>query len=444
MSPLIALFACLVLTLALLILDHRLKSEVSTALWIPTVWMLIIGSRVVSQWLGAGESYASENAYVEGSALDRNIYLVLIVMAFVVLIVRGVSFSQVAKANGWVVLFLTYCGISISWSDFPDVSFKRYIKEIGNLLMVLIVLSERAPVEAISTLFKRCAYILMPLSVVLIKYFPAMGRSYSPWTGAVTYTGVTNNKNTLGVLCAVCGIGIAWNLLSIWRRNETSKNKLQVFIQGFILILILWVLMMSHSSTSLVCFIMGVGIVMVMGVKTVRNNMVYILPAVLVLMVGPIYVMTEGSVAFFTGMVGRDETFTGRTEIWQKALEMVENPIIGCGYSSFWLGDRLHAFWSQYTWFPTETHNGYLEIYLELGLIGLGLLIGVLISSLRAILTVARRDVHFGALKLALLIAAILYNITESAFRSGLLMYFIFELVVIQFSRPVHTTNMRY
>jgi O-antigen ligase len=443
MTPQIALLACLVFILVLLIQDNRLKSDVSTALWIPTVWMLIIGSRVISQWLSINEGYyPSESDFVDGSPLDRNIYIVLMVTALVVLISRGVSFSQVARANGWMFLFLAYCGISIGWSDFPGVSFKRYIKDIGNLLMVLVVLSERTPIEAVMTLFKRCAYILMPLSFVLIKYFPSFGRSYSPWTGAVWYTGVTNNKNTLGVLCAICGIGMAWNLLLILRRNERLKNKLEVFIPSFILILVVWVLIKSNSSTSLVCFIVGIGIVTVMGIKTVRNNLVYIVPVSAVLL-APVYFMTDGWVAFFTGMIGRDETLTGRTEIWQKALEMVENPIIGCGYSSFWLGERLHKFWSQYTWFPTETHNGYLEIYLELGLIGLGILIGVLISSLRAIVVSARRDPNLGALKLAVLIAVIMYNVTESAFRSGLIMYFVFQLVVIRFPRPVPKTSMR-
>jgi O-antigen ligase len=434
MPPQIALLACLVFILVLLILDTRLKSKVSTALWIPTVWMLIIGSRVISQWLGINEGPISENTYVEGSALDRNIYFALIVTALVILIARGVSFSQVAKANGWMFLFLLYCGISITWSDFPDVSFKRYIKDIGNLLMVLIVLSESAPVEAIITLFKRCTYILIPLSVVMIKYYPTFGRSYSAFTGAVSLTGVTNNKNSLGVMCAVCGIGIFWNLVSIWRSNKISTNKLQVLVQGLMLIMTIWVLIMANSATSLVCFVIGTGIVAVMGVKAVRSSIVYVLPAILVLLGG--YMMTN-PVAFMTGMVGRDETFTGRTEIWQKAIEMVENPIIGGGYSSFWLGDRLHTFWSQYTWGPTEAHNGYLEIYLDLGVIGIILLTGILISSLRAIVTLVRSDLEFGALKLAMLVSVIMYNITESAFRAGLLMYVVFVLVVIQLPRPV-------
>jgi O-antigen ligase len=434
MPPQIALLACLVLILVLLILDARLKSKVSTALWIPTVWMLIIGSRVISQWLGINEGPISENTYVEGSALDRNIYFALIVTALGILIARGVSFSQVAKANGWMFLFLLYCGISITWSDFPDVSFKRYIKDIGNLLMVLIVLSESAPVEAIITLFKRCTYILIPLSVVMIKYYPTFGRSYSAFTGAVSLTGVTNNKNSLGVMCAVCGIGIFWNLVSIWRSNKISTNKLQVLVQGLMLIMTIWVLIMANSSTSLVCFVIGTGIVVVMEVKAARSSSVYVLPAILVLIGG--YMMTN-PVGFLTGMVGRDETFTGRTEIWQMALEMVENPIIGGGYSSFWLGDRLHTFWSRYTWGPTEAHNGYLEIYLDLGVIGIILLAGILISSFRAIVTLVRSDLEFGALKLAMLVSVIMYNITESAFRAGLLMYVVFVLVVIQLPRPV-------
>ena len=142
MPPQIALLVCLVLILILFRLDNRLNPKPSAALWIPTVWMLIIGSRMVSQWLDFNAVMVSEETYTEGSPLDRNIFLVLIVTALVIVIARGVRLSQVVKANRWMFFFLVYCGMSIAWSDYPEVSFKRYIKDIGNLLMVLIVLSE--------------------------------------------------------------------------------------------------------------------------------------------------------------------------------------------------------------------------------------------------------------------------------------------------------------
>jgi O-antigen ligase len=436
MSPEMALLACFVFILVLFGLDTGLKSKVSPALWIPTAWMLIISSRMISQWLNINHALISEQAYVEGSELDRNIFLVLIVMALGTVAARGVSFSQVVKANGWIFIYLVYCGISISWSDYPEVSFKRYIKDIGNLLMVLVVLSERAPVEAIVTLVKRCTYVLIPLSVVMMKYYSEFGRSYSRWDGQLSITGMTNNKNSLGVLCAVCGIGIVWNLASMWRNNKISANKLQVLVQGLMLIMTMWVLLLAHSATAIVCFIIGAGIVIVMAVDALRSRSIILFGLPVFLLLG-VYMFSSNPVAFLTGLVGRNETLTDRTEIWQKVIEMAGDPIVGVGYRSFWLGDRLERLWSDYSWHPTEAHNGYLEIYLDLGVIGVILLTGILISSLRANITLVRSDLELGPLKLAMLVSIIIYNIAESAFRPDFLMYFVFTLVVIQFPRPV-------
>jgi len=43
------------------------------------------------------------------------------------------------------------------------------------------------------------------------------------------------------------------------------------------------------------------------------------------------------------------------------------NPWIGAGFESFWLGPRLNKLWAQYNFMPNQAHNGYIEIYLNLG-----------------------------------------------------------------------------
>src|SRR5439155_9069149 len=83
--------------------------------------------------------------------------------------------------------------------------------------------------------------------------------------------------------------------------------------------------------------------------------------------------------------VGRDPTLTGRTNIWNAVLSTHTNPILGTGYESFWLGRRLNEVWRQAGAGINEAHNGYLEVYLNLGLIGLFLLVVFLVASYRTI-----------------------------------------------------------
>jgi O-antigen ligase len=415
---------------ALFKIDPKAKSEVSIALWIPSIWMLILGSRMVSLWFG--DYSQSAESYVEGSPLDAKIFLALIVSAFVIVIKRRLNFSEIVKNNCWIFLFLLYCAYSITWSDFPLVSFKRYIKEIGNLLMVFIVLSENNPVESIKTLFNRCAYILIPYSIVLYKYYPALGRGYNRWTGELFVSGVTNDKNSLGILCALCGIGLFWNLLLMWRNKAISANKLKVLIQAFILAMTIHLLWMAKSATSKVCFILGLCILAAVTMEVVRKHIKsYILFGIFI--VSLFYMLVDfGPLLMAT--LGRDETLTGRTEIWGQVIEMVANPAIGVGYGSFWLGDRLESLWNAHWFHPTEAHNGYLEIYLDLGIIGIVLLLGIIISSFRTACKALISDFGYGSLRLAILTICILYNMTESAFRVGLLIYFSFLLATIQFS----------
>ena len=81
---------------------------------------------------------------------------------------------------------------------------------------------------------------------------------------------------------------------------------------------------------------------------------------------------------------GRDATLTGRTGIWQTVLNEPNNPLLGTGYASFWLGDRLQRIWALYPRTPLlQAHNGYFEVYLNLGMVGVALLGGVLWTGLR-------------------------------------------------------------
>jgi O-antigen ligase len=115
--------------------------------------------------------------------------------------------------------------------------------------------------------------------------------------------------------------------------------------------------------------------------------------------------------------MGRDATLTGRTGVWDVVLGLTGNPLFGTGFESFWLGQRLEKIWSIYWWHPNEAHNGYLEVYLNLGWIGIALLAVVLVTSYRNIVKAYRRDPNAGGLRLAYFVTGVAYNFTESAIR---------------------------
>jgi exopolysaccharide production protein ExoQ len=206
-------------------LDRDREAKTSTALWLPVIWLWIAASRPVSQWL-SGTDVSSTDAYLDGSPLDRNIYIVLLAIAIVVLIGRGSAVLKLMRENGPLVLFLFYCAASILWSDYPDVAFKRWIKSLGDYSMILIVLTDQDRINAIKRLLARVSFALIPVSVLLIKYYPELGRKYATqWDSTVFFTGVTTDKNMLGVCCLIFGLASVWRLLQELHARKEKRRK---------------------------------------------------------------------------------------------------------------------------------------------------------------------------------------------------------------------------
>src|SRR6185295_2229233 len=131
-----------------------------------------------------------------------------------------------------------------------------------------------------------------------------------------------------------------------------------------------------------------------------------------------------------TEMVGRDPTLTGRTEMWAKLLDVKVDSWFGAGYESFWTGPRAAEI-SKYYGHLHQAHNGYIEVFLDLGGVGIGLLGLVLAWGYRNIVGALRWDPETGRLKLAFFVIVMVYNLTEHGFRELHPMWIVFLLVII-------------
>jgi len=172
MSSLIAFFACVLLTWGLFALDRNRKEGVSKALWIPTLWLFFGASRNISEWLQRGGGGGGASDYTEGSPLDRTVFTAILALGVIVLIGRRRQVGALLRSNAPILLFFFYCGISVLWSDFPDVAAKRWFRACGDVVMILIVLSEPDWLAAFKRLLARLGFLLVPLSVLFIRYYP--------------------------------------------------------------------------------------------------------------------------------------------------------------------------------------------------------------------------------------------------------------------------------
>jgi exopolysaccharide production protein ExoQ len=422
--------------LGLFLLDRGLKSRVSPALWIPVAWVLLAGSRMFSDWLEPARAMQSPDQYLEGSPLDRLILTGLLAAGLMVLLTRGRRAGMFLRANGPILLFFLYGAVSVLWSDYPDVAFKRWTKALGDVVMVLVVLTDPDPSAAVKLFLGRSGFLLIPLSVLLVKYYPELGRGYSPWTWTPYYTGVATGKNGLGLVCLVFGLSSLWRFLEEFYSGERPRMAGPLIAHGAILAMTLWLFWMADSATSLTCFLLGGGLIAVKSLPGLTRT-----PTAVQLFVAGVLFLSLVGLFLDVGTdlveaMGRDATLTGRTALWDELLRMTVDPWCGAGFESFWLGERAKSLWTHHWWHPNQAHNGYLEVFLNLGWIGVALLGLVMVGGFRNIIGAFRQDQETGRLRLAYFVVAVIYNLTEAAFKMMNPMWIAFLLAVTVIPEP--------
>lgn len=437
----VASFLCVCGIAVLFMLGRDPAARTSKALWIPLLWLLICASRPVTMWLSlagfanaAGTSSAEQ--YMDGSPVDRLVYIVLLAAGVAVLAGRQRRVSALLQANLPIILFFSYCLLSTLWSDYTFVAFKRWTKAVGDVVMVLVVLSDSDRLAAIKRLLAWPAFLLLPLSILYIKYYPDLGRTYNPWTGTPGYCGVTMNKNTLGMVCLILGLGSLWRVIVDYRSTGSPYRKRWLMAHGTVLAMVVWILLIADSMTSLSLFILVGGILVITsaGRRARKKTVVNLLVGALVLFsFAPLFLaMIPGALE----LMGRDATLTGRTGIWIIVLGLAANPVLGTGFESFWLGARLQKVWSSYGLHIIEAHNGYLEVYLNLGLAGVSVLAGLIVTGYRNVIRAYRAEYRVGALRLAFFLVGIIYNFTESGFSTMVPVWITFLLAIASVPLP--------
>src|SRR5262249_21398569 len=444
MPPPLALAITLLLIGYLIRRDGNVVPRPSPAVWIPIFWLLINGSRQPSQWLGLRSGSLGQGLY-EGSSTDQLIYGALIVAGIFVLAKRHVQISQLAKNNWWIILFFLYEGISCVWSDFPLISFRRWIKASGDFVMVFVLLSDPYPVRAITAAIKRSGYVLIPLSVLFVKYYRDIGMMIDDW-GRSYYTGVTLDKNMFGYLLFAYGLFFASGLVYAFREDSLSRatRRTEIACYSLLLAMVVWLTPLANSKTSLLALVPGIVVILALQFPKIKRHLwFFLITSVLIAVIAEELFSVKGAVLEASG---RDASLTGRTGIWQTVLSEPINPVIGTGYTSFWLGERLQRIWAHYPKTRLlQAHNGYLEVYLNLGVVGLALLGGVLWTGLRN----ARRrlvgaahyktgnvdDSLFETFAIAYILAYLLYNTTEATFQGLNFLFIIFLLLAFDFQR---------
>jgi exopolysaccharide production protein ExoQ len=434
---LVALTLALVFAATLIVRDCRRRPSVSSAVWIPTVLVMVLGSRSVSQWLHGGHGYYQElGNQAATDPIDLIFSVVVIAASLVITIRRGINWGRVFAANAALMLLYSYFVFSISWSGDPMGSFKRIVKDFGMLFVIGVIFSEKEPLQAMRAVYLRSASLMLPLSLVFIRWFPSYGRVYA-LNGSMTATGVTTQKNTLGEMALIYVLFLVWDYLEARKQSKGSLWRRVPWDQVILVLMSLWLLRVSESKTSFLCLVIGV--FLMIRWKSMASTALNIgvfwgaLMSPLLLFFSQQF---SSVIAPLVEALGRNMTFTGRANIWEHITLDTVNPLIGCGYYNFWGGPGGYAISTAMDTTVPNAHNGYLDLYLDGGFIGLVILSILLIASGRRLIRRLAKQAgtnYYARMCFAVLIVAIVSNLSESTFARVSLIWFTTLLMIVGF-----------
>ena len=260
----------------------------------------------------------------------------------------------------WVLMIIAL--ISFFWSSTPKLTSARSIALVGNCAFGLYIAS-RYSMRSQLRLLGWCFGIIIVMSFLFAIISPTYG-TMSAGIHAGSWRGVFVHKNVLGKLMGLSGI--IFVLLAL-----DAKEKSWIPWTGLGLSFCLLVL--SKSSSSMVNFLTV--IVLIPIYYTFRWRYQLMIPAVIAIITfgGYLSFWLNQNAEILLGSIGKDPTLTGRTDMWPYIMEMIwKQPWLGYGYNGFWNDwDSPGAYvWYAVKWLPPNAHNGFLDLWLDFGLVG--------------------------------------------------------------------------
>lgn len=412
----VALALCSVFILYMLRCDRKENPILSWTLWLPTFWFLAAASSSVDNLFGVSGSRES------GGVIDPIFQACVLGFGILAISRSKLNLSLIAHQNVWLIVLIGYTLLSVVWSDMPMRSFRSWFKEIVAITMGLLVFAQPVPQQALASVLRRTVYVLIPFSILFVKYFPDRGVIYSKYTGEIQWIGVTLQKNSLGQLCLISIFVLVWTLIRRYRGRQISASANQTRGEILLLLITFWLLkgpsMWAASATSMVALSVGVlTLFVLLWMEKHRIHLgitTWMVLAVSIITLGAITPFVGGStVTVFTGALGRDPTLTGRTEIWAGLIpDVMQQPILGYGFSGFWTLNRVleHVI--------GEAHCGYLDVCLQLGFVGLFLTIVFLLACVRKGYQMMRIDFDWGCFCLCFVLMTVTESIADSTIDS--------------------------
>jgi O-antigen ligase len=393
---------------------NALNGAIGRCLLYALLAFALVGTRPFS-----GTDIDSASTASDGS-LNQIVWLAAILLAAPLILTR----FRLAMAITWrawpLLLVMTWATATALWSPLPDLTLRR--------VAVLWFMYAAALGVAVSDIplseFHRIAMLVVGIvmAVDVLGVFGLPGRAIN---AEGQFVGMHGHKNTAGqaaVMAALC-----WYFFA--GRCRWGLNRLCILAaSAFFYLLILASGSKTGSALALLVMI-WCSCWAVMARKGAAVGMIWWTGLGFTLLIATVILVIAGVTATDVGMaVFGDLTFTGRWQLWEVIWDQIlQHYWIGYGFGAFWDvngADNSFGLARSVGWLGVvgQAHNGYLDLFLQIGLIGLILALLSLVWSLRLAHKLLRLtpehpfDSSARAFAYALVLSIALYNLLESSY----------------------------
>ena len=312
------------------------------------------------------------------------------------------------RAAFWTLAFAGLAVLSALWSQDASITLRK-----SSFLLLTtafgIFFARRFSMERQMQLISAAGGIAAVLSIVFALFLPAYGLDHDVHEGV--WLGIFTQKN-------VCAREMLFLLASIipFKANSALWKAIRILA----ILTILAVIIGTRSKTALlimaiVCLIFPA----ILFVRSVSKALLLTSLLIAVSLVGFAAAVAASAMPQFVAVLGRDSTMTGRTDIWKAVLQAIfKHPLLGYGFAAFWLslrGESANLILAL-RWAVPAAHNGFLDIWLQMGAAGLLLfLVGFVLAFRSAMAGLRQASYGRAAWPCAVLILTLVYNLDESS-----------------------------
>lgn len=366
------------------------------------VLVLLFSTNAVIPALRQGGTLNTEN---NPDALMQVLWSLVYVAVIALLIVKYSSQLMRARGVSLLGLLIGATVLSTLWSLMPFLTAQRAFALIGTTALGTLLGLRYSRTELMRLVAWTLALAAIA-SVLFIVFLPGYGVSQdhrgAAWRGAFTTKGQMSQLMTLS--------SVVWFLY-------LRQSRRHLVIKLVLLLTSVTLVLEARSVTSLIA-LMAIA-ALIPAFKIFRWQFGFAIPMFLIYAtgVGTFVIWAASNSDSLAYLFGRDPTLTGRTSLWQAVWgKVLERPLLGYGYSGFWRGwaGPSADVWLAIGWRPPHAHNGYLEIALQLGVVGIVLYAAVYMQALTRAVTLARHTKGIeGEFPLVFLLFTFVVNFSE-------------------------------